>query len=1822
MTISLAGALGRALAGINGLSYFHLPDGIEFESAVQIVRAANKRRPSSSSPFAILVNAAGSEQSVADDVVMVSAKESVRYRQGDRLAVIFGRQPDLASFLQTFTEVAGPSYPDAADSRLGLHEMSRVLLQALAGLAGQDLDTNSDAVAFLERCLETLRALHVADQQGVGSWNVRWFRHVETGLQNLAKRFHSSVVEGSALSLDGFIQQWCYAAFGLPRPDGSAKATASGAGPIRELADAFHEYWTDESSLKQSLAQIAVRTEDPSFSLVSTDGFNDVVLRTGDPKSGLVEWVDNNPERLDVLARITVADFIDPSGNASDIRLTLALADGGSLLLDFDTPAAPYVVPLTTRPAEGRQPRSPGIEISVPWTGSAQAEIPKSLCSVTVTPKGAGAWETHGVSVETGRLRLRGQFHRAAGTGRNAAQFRPASITLDVDRSHALSGFLPAKLGHKVYFLSPDNALMVVAPVRSDGALGRATAVEPSDDGALEATAEVVPNTRGYQALIWCSDSEADVALNGNPVPAHPVIRELRTIKFAASAESDFTVEDRTFRIRPVAASKGQQSALIAAALKEQVIAERPKPEIGLSIRGLFESMLGRALTSGDAEFRQALGHAAMPSDRPCSLSELRPHWGGSVLMADLPESLLRPHMMNLTFDDPFVNGPEANRFREALDNLGLEKLLGRQPGNASVEFEWPSRTSFRSLWGNSRLDEYLNAYGDLVEAAAEIPNDAIHFWAAYPFSISVWDITTGYHCSTVLLSPLHPLRLAWLAGSESVLDEAQNAKDLLGSLEGWNFPIAGPGPRKTRRMIAVPSDAGEDQIFLGWSVLVPAGSDEGIPLKSPGRIGDYLAPGTAATGLNGASVDAALRSFRRMHPHATTLTVDLAASQPANRVTEIDSAVLSMAQEWTSAESFQGGIRVYDSVLREGAPPRDDVTDLVRENRDLLVTWSRYRPDPSRPVACNVRFLEGAGITARIGPGEVAKGAIAAVPLRRFEAHGQAFGAYESPSYPGVPNEQGDSAFLTALRQVEGTAPAIQAGMISTLLADKSADWTVLGETHVNPAVMAGLMDQYSAGQNMLWEWRPPIFEKSKNAPALVERRPHISIARVPDAFGHDLEHLLTRASGKSAGTTGCQGGLKARVQRTLGRRGVGLASLLSLGGTHVAGALGFYLAFELFDRAPAHKATRLVIPVDAADYFLRILAGGKSEHGQTNRRADLLLLELDDEELVISPVEIKSYGLKTASGPGHPLPSPDSAAFAEALEQLASSYRVIEDIGRTAGSLDQRADRALWFNALATLVETAIKLKPVADEYSTALSARLGRVARGEITVRAGQPILTYFDYTGTEFGEDAYYVGDVGNSELEAVGLVADTRAVFSALDNEKSGLVASWAKLLDRGRRTAEAMDDDAGGEGRFGAHHDDVDEVPDRVTGPHDVSRVHLKSDSSTSSSSTVVPDPQASGIRDGGVKVRIGYALDSIGKAPVDFWPSNTALTQMNIGIVGDLGTGKTEFVKALLAQIRSQALKTQPNEPTSSLIFDYKGDFQGGEFLERVDGKVLRPFKMPLNVFMPVTDEYARKPHQQAAAFVDILSKIYSGIGPVQSSMLKKVIRELFERPGQKEPTLAEVLELYLDEQGKPDSVSAILETFVYGELFDYDRTNLSSFGELLEGRVIVVALNELGQDQDAKNAIVALFLNLYFDYMIRSPKPPFQGADPQLRYLKSFLVVDEAVNIMRYNFSVLMDLMLQGRQFGFGVVLSSQYLSHFDTGKHNYGEPLRTWVIHRVPNVTVKQLGALGLKGVAEKTADRIPSLDKHQVLYHSFGCPEPRLVRVTPYYELYRL
>lgn len=370
-----------------------------------------------------------------------------------------------------------------------------------------------------------------------------------------------------------------------------------------------------------------------------------------------------------------------------------------------------------------------------------------------------------------------------------------------------------------------------------------------------------------------------------------------------------------------------------------------------------------------------------------------------------------------------------------------------------------------------------------------------------------------------------------------------------------------------------------------------------------------------------------------------------------------------------------------------------------------------------------------------------------------------------------------------------------------------------------------------------------------------------------------------------------------------------------------------------------------------------------------------------------------------------------------------------------------------------------------------------------------------------------------------------------------------------------------------------------------------------------------------------GINVLVGTTVDGFRAETTRLHLSDTNLNQLNIGVVGDLGTGKTQLLKSLVFQINQSAAANQGVRPRF-LMFDYKKDYSSADFVTATGARVVKPHRLPINLFDVSGASESTTPWlERFKFFADILDKIFSGIGPVQRAQLKQAVKQAYEECSHvgKQPTIYDVHAKYRAILGnRSDSPLSIIDDLVDMELFSPEPGNATTTEQFLDG-VVVIALNALGQDDRTKNMLVAIMLNMFYEHMLRIPKRPYVGVNPQLRVVDSFLLVDEADNIMRYEFDVLRKILLQGREFGVGVILASQYLRHFKAGATDYREPLLTWFIHKVPNITPQELGALGLPSdVVAPLAERIKTLALHHCLYKTQGVAGD-IVQGTPFYQL---
>ena len=365
------------------------------------------------------------------------------------------------------------------------------------------------------------------------------------------------------------------------------------------------------------------------------------------------------------------------------------------------------------------------------------------------------------------------------------------------------------------------------------------------------------------------------------------------------------------------------------------------------------------------------------------------------------------------------------------------------------------------------------------------------------------------------------------------------------------------------------------------------------------------------------------------------------------------------------------------------------------------------------------------------------------------------------------------------------------------------------------------------------------------------------------------------------------------------------------------------------------------------------------------------------------------------------------------------------------------------------------------------------------------------------------------------------------------------------------------------------------------------------------------------------------------------FWlPNDTnQVFHTNTGIIGTMGTGKTQFTKSIITQLYRDQAHNFDGSPLGILIFDYKGDYNESkeDFIAATNAKVLKPYHLPFNplaltqskVFKPLL------PIHTANAFKDTLSKVY-GLGAKQQNTLFSCITQAYAAKGISSgdsstwgnipPTFDMVYSIYANDEEikKTDSLAAAMEKLHQFEVFEGDPTKTVSLFSLLNG-VVVVDLS--GYDSDIQSLIVAITLDLFYSQMQASGSSKM---DHQYRQLTKLILVDEADNFMSEGFPALKKILKEGREFGVGTILSTQFLKHFGASDDDYAKYILTWVVHNVADLKPSDVEFVfkteSKSNDTQRLFNDIKGLQKHHSIV-KIGTSKPRYIKDKAFWELYK-
>ncbi|EDQ0553408.1 DNA phosphorothioation-dependent restriction protein DptH [Salmonella enterica subsp. diarizonae] len=409
--------------------------------------------------------------------------------------------------------------------------------------------------------------------------------------------------------------------------------------------------------------------------------------------------------------------------------------------------------------------------------------------------------------------------------------------------------------------------------------------------------------------------------------------------------------------------------------------------------------------------------------------------------------------------------------------------------------------------------------------------------------------------------------------------------------------------------------------------------------------------------------------------------------------------------------------------------------------------------------------------------------------------------------------------------------------------------------------------------------------------------------------------------------------------------------------------------------------------------------------------------------------------------------------------------------------------------------------------------------------------------------------------------------------------------------------------------------------------PSQPTQVTTQADSQTNSIPES-PQPEASTLPTDNVNnmpLQVLFGHDVLRQSPLYWAPTNTAkFMNTNTGIIGTMGTGKTQFTKSLVTQLMRNQSCNVDGKPIGLLIFDYKSDYVDDAFLEATGAKRYQLSLLPYNP-LSLFGDMPMLPRHTAMAFAETMGKAYN-LGVKQRMKLVTLIMECYDLAGivphdrstwnRIAPTIEDVWQQYLaQEKVDEDSLYAALYNLAGFQIFETDPEKMTSLYDLVEG---VTVIELAGYPSEIQNLVVALTLDLFYAQMQKRGKPTVRG---DYRQLTKMILVDEADNFMRQDFASLRKILKEGREYGVGAILSTQEITHFKTGENNYASYILTWVIHRVSeirNADIKAVFNIDDKGEQESLMGQIRQLEKHFSLYVD-GDKQVKKMRDKAFWEL---
>ena len=202
-------------------------------------------------------------------------------------------------------------------------------------------------------------------------------------------------------------------------------------------------------------------------------------------------------------------------------------------------------------------------------------------------------------------------------------------------------------------------------------------------------------------------------------------------------------------------------------------------------------------------------------------------------------------------------------------------------------------------------------------------------------------------------------------------------------------------------------------------------------------------------------------------------------------------------------------------------------------------------------------------------------------------------------------------------------------------------------------------------------------------------------------------------------------------------------------------------------------------------------------------------------------------------------------------------------------------------------------------------------------------------------------------------------------------------------------------------------------------------------------------------------------------------------------------------------------------------------------------------------------------------------------------------------------------------EEIKKNDSLAAAMNKLHQFQVFENNPNKTKPLFDILNG-VVVIDLS--GYDSDIQSLIVAITLDLFYVQMQAAGSSKLEG---KYRQLTKLILVDEADNFMSEGFLSLKKILKEGREFGVGTILSTQFLKHFGSGDDDYAKYILTWIVHNVADLKTSDVDFVfktESKSIeSQRLFNDIKQLEKHHSIV-KISSEKPKYIRDRAFWELY--